>query len=154
MRHVDANEAMKDFNQEQATLFNIKWKNFDLNNLHEFSVRWKSRAEQICSTTFAEKMLKKLTTIDNILPTLKYCCGVSYKDEHWEELLHDVLCVPRHISAKAFTCNELIEASDKLLLPDVVILLQELQTRYVFRQNVYFRIDIRILTLILILLLS
>jgi hypothetical protein len=132
MRHVDGNEANKEFCNEEAILFNRNWKGFDLKDLVNFSSQWKSRVEKFDNAVFAKKILKKIKTIHEILPALKYCCGDDYKEEHWAELFYDIIGVSRDISLNDMTCHELIQANNKLLLPQTVTLLQQLQSRYVF----------------------
>lgn len=133
--HKQANETMVIFKQEQRKMFAKKWRGFNLKHLYTFLAQWKLRIEELRNTSFYDNISKKIASLDKSISVLKYCCGDAYKDEHWAELLHEILCMPEQISLKEVTLNDFMEASDKLLLPSTITSAQKLQRRYVFVYN-------------------
>lgn len=127
--HEEVKDVVNNFNDQETNLFGKKWKNFDINWLHDFLTSWQSRVEGLVSIKFVEQICNKLSFLEQCIPVLTYCHGEVYKDEHWAALYYNIFCLPRKIQLKDVTLRDLIQGKVDLLASGTLASIQELQRR-------------------------
>jgi len=126
---------LRDYLQELSDLETQDWIGFR-NNMHEFHhliSKWSDNIKEKFVDGSADAVILHLSSqlgrLKAAAPTLKYCHGRDFKDEHWSSLLQGKLGISKEVRLESLTFGHFLSALDKIVEPTLLPFVKQLQTQ-------------------------
>lgn len=124
--------TLKQYIEELTGIGEQDWLGFSVNvySLLDFSTKWSDtlKASPI-RDMISEYILSHTDKIKRSMPSLKYCQGEPFKDDHWTELLQNKLQLPKDIRAKNAKVSHFLSRLDILAEPSTLSFVKNLSAR-------------------------
>ncbi len=123
---------LKEYRQELQALRDQDWVSFrsHLFDLQDVNTKWVEKMKTIedRNSPVIDYIAKENAKIKKAMPTLKFCRGEPFKEEHWSALFKK-LGMPKGLSLQALTCGHFLDVLDALSAPDCLQFVKTLQAR-------------------------
>lgn len=128
-------DMLKEYNTELKVMSDQEWLSFSVNvyALADFATQWNDKLKASFTKGSYDNVIEYIVTeIDKIkksIPALKYCRGEPFKEDHWTELLHGKLQLPRDVRRENVKLEHFLSRLDILMEPPVLSFVKDLQAR-------------------------
>lgn len=124
--------TLKSYVEELTRIGDQDWLGFSVNvySLLDFSTKWSEdlKASPI-RDMISEYILSHTDKIKRSMPSLKYCQGEPFKDDHWTELLQNKLQLAKDVRAKNAKVSHFLSRLDILAEPSTLSFVKNLSAR-------------------------
>ncbi|KAJ1446203.1 dynein heavy chain and region D6 of dynein motor-domain-containing protein [Pelagophyceae sp. CCMP2097] len=144
-RQVTATSAswsmLREYEAEMDVVAAKDWISFrnDMFALQDIASRWADKIKDYFKAQAAlgdadgaavlVHMSARLERVKAAAPTLKYCHGKDFKEEHWSRLLQGKLGLPREVKLETLTVAHFVACMDKLAEPALLPFVKQLQAQ-------------------------
>ena len=125
-------DLLKEYLSELSVITQQDWIGFSANvyELQDFAMKWfeKLKASSASDST-ANYILTSVDKMKKCVPTLKYCNGDTFGDDHWTELLQVKLQLPHDVNKRIVKVEHFLLRIDILIEPTTLTFVKNLQSR-------------------------
>lgn len=130
-------DMLKEYYNEYKAISDQDWLTFSTNVyvLQDFSTKWNDilKANYVKGSSSYDNISDYIfTTIDKIkksIPSLKYCRGEPFKEDHWAELLQGKLQLARDVHRENLKVEHFLSRLDILMEPATLAFVKNLSSR-------------------------
>lgn len=125
-------DLLKDYLHELKAISDQDWIGFSANvyELQDFALKWYDKLKTaVASDSTADYILTSVDKMKKCIPTLKYCNGETFGDDHWTELLQVKLQLPKTVNKRVVKVEHFLSRLDILNEPSTLSFVKNLQAR-------------------------
>jgi dynein heavy chain 2 len=123
-------DMLQEYTAELAVMAEQDWISFrpSIFQLSDLSLKWKDKLKGVKRDEVMDHIIDETARINKAIPTLKFCRGEPFKEEHWTSLFRK-LDLPRDVRLDTLTTAHFLGALDKLADPEMLKFVKILQAR-------------------------
>ena len=125
-------DLLKEYLNELSVITEQDWIGFSANvyELQDFAMKWFDKLKgSSASDSTANYILASVDKMKKCVPTLKYCNGDTFGDDHWTELLQVKLQLPHDVNKRVVKVEHFLMRLDILIEPTTLTFVKNLQSR-------------------------
>ena len=128
-------DILRSYYDQYKEIADQDWLTFSVNvyALEDFAIKWieniKSKYPKGTQDGASQYVTSAVQKIQKCIPTLKYCRGEPFKEDHWTELLQGKLQLPKEVRRENLKVEHFLIRLDILLESATLIFVKQLNTR-------------------------